>query len=63
MKKFDIFKTVQLVLFVALAGVSLYMILTDPRLYQLVAGDAQIRTLCILLWASLGLSFLEYNRL
>lgn len=58
MKKFDIFKTVQLVLFVALAGVSLYMILTDPRLYQLVAGDAQIRTLCILLWASLGLSFL-----
>lgn len=58
MKKFDIFKTVQLVLFVALAGVSLYMILTDPRLYQLVAGDAQIRILCILLWASLGLSFL-----
>lgn len=58
MKKFDLFKTVQLVLFVGLAGVSLYIILTDPRLYYLVANDAQIRTLCILLWASLGLSFL-----
>lgn len=58
MKRFDIFKTVQLVLFVCLAGVSLYMILTDSKLYQLVANDAQIRTLCILLWISFGLSFL-----
>lgn len=58
MKKFDFFKTVQLILFVGLAGVSLYIILTDSRLYQLVATDAQIRTLCILLWAALGLSFL-----
>lgn len=58
MKRFDIFKTVQLVLFVCLAGVSLYMILTDSKLYQLVANDAQIRTLCMLLWISLGLSFL-----
>lgn len=58
MKKFDIYKTVQLVLFVGLAGVSLFIILTDPRLYQLIANDPQIRTLSILLWAALGLAFL-----
>lgn len=58
MKKFDILKTVQLVVFVGLAAVSLFQILTDPRLYHLVATDAQIRTLCILLWLVLVLSFL-----
>ncbi len=57
MKKFDVFKTVQLILFLVLAGISLYIILTDSRLYHLVAVDLQIRTLCILLWASLVLSF------
>lgn len=57
MKKFDILKTVQLILFVIIAGVSLYIILTDARLYQLIAGDLQIRMLCALLWASLALSF------
>ena len=58
MKKFDIYKTVQLVLFVGLAGVSLFIVLTDSRLCQLIANDPQIRTLSILLWAALGLAFL-----
>lgn len=58
MKKFDVLKTVQLILFVILTGIGLYIILTDARLYQLVATDIQIRTLCALLWASLVLSFL-----
>lgn len=58
MKKFHIFKTIQLILFIALAGIGLYIILTDSRLYQLVANDMQVRTLCILLWLAFGLSFL-----
>lgn len=58
MKKFDLLKTVQLVIFVILAAVSLFKILTDSKLYHLVATDAQIRTLCILLWLVLVLSFL-----
>lgn len=58
MKKFDLLKTIQLVLFVGLAAVSLFKILTDSRLYHLVATDPQIRTLCILLWLVLVLSFL-----
>ncbi len=58
MKKFDLLKTVQLLAFVGLAGFGLFKILTDKRLYHLVATDPQIRTLCILLWVLLGLSFL-----
>ena len=58
MKKFDIFKTIQLILFVSLAGAGILIILTDRELYQMIANDPHIRALCILLWAVLGLSFL-----
>lgn len=58
MKKFDVFKSVQLVLFIALAAVGILLILTDRDLYQMIANDPHIRALCILLWAALGLSFL-----
>lgn len=58
MKKFDFLKTIQLVVYIILLGVGLFIILTDSRLYQLVATDPQIRKLCILLWVVLGVSFL-----
>ena len=35
MKKFDIFKTIQLIIFVLLTGIALYIIFTDHELYQL----------------------------
>lgn len=58
MKKFNVYKTIQLVVFILLAGICLYLILADRTLYHLVASDPQIRTLCILLWIAFGLSFL-----
>ncbi len=58
MKKFDLYKTIQLVIFIVLAAVCLYMILSDRTLFHLVANDPQIRTLCILLWVAFGLCFL-----
>lgn len=57
MKKFDVFKTVQLVLFIVLAAICLLIILTDRELYQQIANDPHIRALCILLWAGFVLSF------
>lgn len=57
MKKFDTFKTVQLVLFICITAITLFVILTDEKLYQLIASDPHIRMLCILLWIALGLSF------
>lgn len=58
MKKFDLFKTIQLILFIALAAAGLYIIFTDHELYQMIASNTHIRLLCILLWAALVLSFL-----
>ena len=58
MKRFDKHKTVQLILTVILAVISLYIILSDSELYQLVGRDPHIRALCILLWLSFVLSFL-----
>lgn len=57
MKKFDTFKTIQLILFICITAVSLFVILTDKELYQLIASDVHIRMLCIVLWIALGLSF------
>lgn len=58
MKKFDTFKTVQLVFFIILAAASLLIILSDSELYQLIANNTHIRALCTLLWLSLVLVFL-----
>lgn len=58
MKKFDIFKSVQLILFILLAAISLLIILIDSELYQQIANNIHIRALCIMLWAALVLSFL-----
>lgn len=58
MKKFDIFKTVQLIFFIVLAGIGLYVIFTDKELYQQIARNPHIRLLCILLWVVLVAAFL-----
>ena len=58
MKKFDIFKTIELIIFIVVTGIALYIVLTDTELYQLIATNPHIRTLCILLWAACGISFL-----
>lgn len=57
MKKFDLFKTIQLILYVLLAVFGLVIIFTDRELYQLIANDPHIRLLCILLWVVFALSF------
>lgn len=58
MKKFDVFKTIQLVLFIMIAAAGLFIILTDSELYQMIANDPHIRALCILLWLALAVAFL-----
>lgn len=58
MKKFDMFKTIQLILFFILAGVGLYIIFTDKELYRLIATNPHIRAICALLWAVLAMAFI-----
>lgn len=57
MKKFNIFKTIQLIIFILLTAVGLFIILTDKELYQMVAINPHIRALCALLWLVCGISF------
>lgn len=58
MKKIDLLKTIQLILYIALTGTGILIILTDRELYHLIANDPHIRALCILLWVTFVLSFL-----
>lgn len=57
MKRFDIRKTVQLLLLVALTFAALLTVLRDRELYALIAANRHIRLLAVLLWLTLGLSF------
>ena len=58
MKKFEIFKTIQLILFIALTALSLSTVFRDDALYQTIASDPHVKLLSFVLWAVLGLSFL-----
>jgi diguanylate cyclase (GGDEF)-like protein len=58
MKKFNIYKIIQFILFAVLMAASLYMVLASPELSALLAANKPLRTVCILLWGSLGLSLL-----
>ena len=57
MKKFDVVKTIQLILLAIMTVVALVIIFRDQALYQLIATDSHIRTLAILLWVLMGTSF------
>ncbi len=58
MNKFDRIKTLQLVLFIAFTAVALVSIIRDPELYKLIATNGAAKTISIILWVTLGMSFL-----
>ena len=58
MKKFDRIKTIQLILLMAITASSLVVILRNSELYALIATNMAARTISVLLWLTLGLSFL-----
>lgn len=57
MKLFKILKTIQLLLFAAIAGAGLYILFSNEKLYHLIGSDADVRLLSIILWLVLILSF------
>ena len=58
MKKFDRIKTIQLILLMAITASSLVVILRNSELYALIATNMAAKTISVLLWLTLGLSFL-----
>lgn len=57
-KKFEMVKTIQLILFFLITGVGLAVIFTDAQLYQMIGSNRSVRVLCILLWLTMACSFL-----
>ena len=58
MKKFDIAKTIQLIVFIIITLICAGLILMNPELYHLIASDSRVQMICVLLWAVLFISFL-----
>lgn len=58
MKRFDLIKTIQLIILIALVCGALEVILHSPELFHQIAADPQLRALSIILWLVCGLSFL-----
>ena len=57
-KKFEIFKTCQLVLFLAVAGLGLYQIFSDGELYALIGHNTSVKLMCALFWVALVAAFI-----
>ena len=57
-KKFELVKTIQLILFVLISGVGLIVIFKDAQLYQMVGSNRSVRVLCVLLWLAMACSFI-----
>ena len=58
MKRFDRIKTIQLLLLRAITAASLVVILRNSELYALIASNMAAKTISVMLWLTLGLSFL-----
>jgi len=56
-KKQEILKSLQLILFILITAAALFTICTDSALYQMVGLNPSVGVLCLLLWLTLGLSF------
>lgn len=57
MRKHDIVKTIQLIIFILLTAFGCYKIFTNHSLYHMIASDPDVRIMFALLWFVLGLSF------
>ena len=58
MKHFKFYKTLQLILYLALTVIALTSVLTDEKIYQMVADNTRITILCAILWLYFLLSYI-----
>ena len=57
MKRFDILKTIQLLVFVAVAGICIATLIFDDSIYNTIVSNKRMVLLVMLLWAALFFSF------
>lgn len=57
-KKSELIKTVQLVLFLLITAAGLFDVFMDGELYQMIGSNRSVRFISMLLWLTLGISFI-----
>lgn len=58
MKKFDLLKTIQLIIFTAFAAICIALVLLNKDLYHAIASNPTMKLICGLLWFCFGLTFI-----
>lgn len=58
MKKYTAYKTLQLIIFVALAGIAVFSVFRDADIYHRVATDDTLRLMAAIVWVAIGISLL-----
>lgn len=58
MKLIERAKTLELLIFLAIAGLCFYMIVIESNVYHLIADSKELQLVCGLLWASLFVAFI-----
>ena len=65
MKKFNVIKTIQLIVMVLFLLVCLYLVLSDPSLFHQIANNPALKLTCALLWICYGIGivfiFLDFS--
>ena len=56
MNRFDLFKTIQLIIYIGLTISALLVVFINKDLYARIASDSNVALLAIFLWVALGLS-------
>ena len=57
-KKSELIKTIQLILFLCITCAGLVAVFKDDELYQMIGSNVSVRMISMLLWLTLGLSFI-----
>lgn len=58
MKKLDTLKSIQLIIYIIIAGVCFYLIVIHSNVYHLIADSKELQLVCLLLWGTLFIAFL-----
>ena len=58
MKKYTAYKTLQLILFVLLAGIAVFRVFRDADIYHRVATDDTLRLMAAIVWVAIAISLI-----
>ncbi|MDD6311074.1 MAG: GGDEF domain-containing protein [Firmicutes bacterium] len=58
MKKFDLLKTIQLIVFIVFTVICALIVFLNKELFHTIAVDSNVKLMCAMLWLALAISFM-----